>query len=78
MNELETLIPQPVEIKIGGETMEIKPLTIGQITRVMKALKPALADHPGNRPGQPRGLRRLGIPGQQGLHRRRTGGRAVE
>ncbi|MFH1493732.1 MAG: hypothetical protein ABIG70_02925 [Pseudomonadota bacterium] len=43
-DELETLIPQPVEIKIGGEKMEILPLTIGQLTRVMKALKPALAD----------------------------------
>lgn len=42
--ELETLIPQPVEIEIGGETLEIKPLTIGQLTRVMKAIKPALAD----------------------------------
>jgi len=42
--ELETLIPQPVEIEINGETLEIKPLTIGQLTRVMKALKPALAD----------------------------------
>lgn len=43
-NELETLIPQPVEIEIGGEKLAIMPLTIGQLTRVMKALKPALAD----------------------------------
>lgn len=42
--ELETLITQPVEIEINGEMLEIKPLTIGQLTRVMKALKPALAD----------------------------------
>lgn len=41
---LETLIPQPDEINVGGESMEILPLTIGQLTRVMKALKPALAD----------------------------------
>lgn len=42
--ELETLIPQPVEITVAGEKLEILPLTIGQLTRVMKALKPALAD----------------------------------
>ncbi|MDD5330208.1 MAG: hypothetical protein PHX38_09400 [Sulfuricella sp.] len=44
MHELETLIPQPVEIEVGGETISVNPLTIGQLTRVMKALKPALAD----------------------------------
>lgn len=44
MNELETLIPQPVEIEAGGEILSIMPLTIGQLARVMKALKPALAD----------------------------------
>lgn len=43
-NELETLIPQPVEIEIGCEKLSIQPLTIGQLTRVMKALKPALSD----------------------------------
>lgn len=44
MTELETLIPQPVEIEAGGEKLTLMPLTIGQLTRVMKALKPALAD----------------------------------
>lgn len=42
--ELETLNPQPVTIEAGGEKLAILPLTIGQLTRVMKALKPALAD----------------------------------
>lgn len=42
--ELETLTNQPTEIEIGGEKLAIAPLTIGQLTRVMKALKPALSD----------------------------------
>lgn len=47
MTDLDTLIPQPVEITAGGETFNIMPITIGQLSRVLKALRPALADMQG-------------------------------
>lgn len=44
MNELETLIPQAIDLEIAGEKLVILPLTIGQLGLVMRAIKPALAE----------------------------------
>lgn len=40
MTELETLIPQPVTLEIAGETLEITPVVIGEIPRLLKAIQP--------------------------------------
>lgn len=40
MTELETLIPQPVRLEIAGETLEITPVVIGEIPKLLKAIQP--------------------------------------
>jgi hypothetical protein len=35
MSELETLFPQPCEVQAGGEVIEVTPLKIGEIPKVL-------------------------------------------
>lgn len=41
-NELETLIPQPVEIAVGGKTLTLKPVTMRQLQPAIRAALPIL------------------------------------
>ncbi|HYE35506.1 hypothetical protein [Methylocaldum sp.] len=38
-NELNVLVPEPVRVIAGGETVEVLPLTIGQIPAMARALR---------------------------------------
>ena len=40
MSELETLHPEGVTVKAGGEEVHLKPFTFGQLVKVTKHLKP--------------------------------------
>lgn len=40
MNELETLIPQPVDVKIGGEQIKILPIKVGKLPAFIRAVAP--------------------------------------
>ena len=42
MNDLEQLIPQPVELTVGGETLAIKPLKVGQMPAFLRAISPVM------------------------------------
>lgn len=42
MSDLETLIPQPVELVIGGELLAIKPLKVGQMPAFLRAISPVM------------------------------------
>jgi hypothetical protein len=42
MNDLEKLIPQPVELTVGGETLAIKPLKVGQMPAFLRAISPIM------------------------------------
>ena len=42
MNELEKLIPQAVELTVGGETLAIKPLKVGQMPAFLRAISPVM------------------------------------
>ncbi|MBL0422463.1 hypothetical protein JI739_19100 [Ramlibacter sp. AW1] len=43
MSDLETLVPQGVELTISGEALSIKPLKVGQMPAFLRALSPAMA-----------------------------------
>jgi hypothetical protein len=43
MSDLNTLIPQAVELTIGGETLAIKPLKVGQMPAFLRAISPVMA-----------------------------------
>ncbi len=43
MSDLNTLIPQAVELLIGGETLAIKPLKVGQMPAFLRAISPVMA-----------------------------------
>jgi len=43
MSDLNTLIPQAVELTIGGETLAIKPLKVGQMPGFLRAISPVMA-----------------------------------
>ncbi|MBL0422581.1 hypothetical protein JI739_19710 [Ramlibacter sp. AW1] len=43
MSDLETLIPQGVELTLGGEALSIKPLKVGQMPAFLRAVSPAMA-----------------------------------
>ncbi len=43
MSDLNTLIPQAVELLIGGETLAIKPLKVGQMPAFLRAISPVTA-----------------------------------
>ncbi|MFA7269829.1 MAG: hypothetical protein WC073_10835 [Sterolibacterium sp.] len=40
--ELETMIPQPVEIEVAGKTIALKPVTMRQLQPAIKAALPIL------------------------------------
>jgi hypothetical protein len=42
MHEIETLILQPVEIEVGGETITIKPVTMRNLQPAIKAALPII------------------------------------
>ena len=42
MNDLDTLIPPTAEITVGGETLFIQPLKIGQMPAFLRAIGPAM------------------------------------
>ncbi len=42
MSDLNTLIPQAVELTIGGETLAIKPLKVGQMPVFLRAISPVM------------------------------------
>jgi hypothetical protein len=41
-NELDQLVPAGAEVRAGGETLQIKPLKIGQVPAFLRAITPAL------------------------------------
>ena len=42
MSDLDILIPQAVELSIGGETLAIKPLKVGQMPAFLRAISPVM------------------------------------
>lgn len=42
MNDLEKLIPQAVDLSVGGETLAIKPLKVGQMPAFLRAISPIM------------------------------------
>ena len=42
MNDLEKLVPQAVELTVGGETLAIKPLKVGQMPAFLRAISPVM------------------------------------
>lgn len=42
MSDLETLIPQPLELTVGGESLAIKPLKVGQMPAFLRAISPVM------------------------------------
>ena len=42
MSDLETLIPQAVELVIDGEPLAIKPLKVGQMPAFLRAISPVM------------------------------------
>ena len=42
MSDLETLIPQAVELIIDGEPLAIKPLKVGQMPAFLRAISPVM------------------------------------
>ncbi len=42
MNDLETLVPQPLELVVGGETVRITPLRVGQLPGFLRAITPLM------------------------------------
>lgn len=42
MSDLDILIPQPVEMIIGGESLAIKPLKVGQMPAFLRAITPVM------------------------------------
>ncbi len=44
MDELNTLIPQPLVVEAGGEKIEITPIKTGQLPPLLKAIGPFMKD----------------------------------
>lgn len=42
MSDLDTLIPQPLDLVIAGETLAIKPLKVGQMPAFLRAVSPVM------------------------------------
>ena len=38
--ELDTLIPQPISVNIGDDTLMLTPVTIGEIPRLLRVIRP--------------------------------------
>lgn len=48
MSDLETLIPQAVELVIDGEPLAIKPLKVGQLPAFLRAITPVMREISGD------------------------------
>ena len=44
MTDLDNLIPTPASIAIGGETLEISPIRVGELPGLLRCLSPFAAD----------------------------------
>lgn len=42
MSDLDTLVPQPVELLINGEALRIQPLKVGQLPGFLRAITPVM------------------------------------
>ena len=42
MNDLDTLVPQGIELVIDGEPLVIKPLKVGQLPGFLRAISPVM------------------------------------
>lgn len=42
MSDLDTLVPQATEVTIGGETVRITPLRVGQLPGFLRAISPVM------------------------------------
>lgn len=42
MSDLDTLVPQPVDLLIHGETLRIQPLKVGQLPGFLRAITPVM------------------------------------
>ena len=42
MNELDTLVPQGIELVVDGEPLVIKPLKVGQLPGFLRAISPVM------------------------------------
>ena len=42
MSDLDTLIPAGTEVTVGGETLLIKPLKVGQVPAFLRAISPVM------------------------------------
>jgi hypothetical protein len=42
MDDLNTLIPQPLELQVHGETLSLQPLKVGQIPAFLRAVSPVM------------------------------------
>ena len=42
MNDLEKLIPVAIDLAVGGETLAIKPLKVGQMPAFLRAISPIM------------------------------------
>jgi len=42
MNDLDTLIPQGIELVIDGEPLAVKPLKVGQLPAFLRAISPVM------------------------------------
>lgn len=60
MSDLQTLIPQAVELVIDGEPLAIKPLKVGQMPAFLRAITPVMQQIGGD------GIDWLTLFGQQG------------
>ena len=54
MSELETMVPQGIELLIAGEPLLVKPLKVGQLPGFLRAISPVMqqlaASQPASRP----------------------------
>lgn len=42
MDDLDTLVPQPARLTVGGETLAIQPLQVGRLPAFLRAISPTL------------------------------------
>ena len=52
MNDLETLIPQALELVIDGEPLAIQPLKVGQMPAFLRAITPVMQQIGGDGAGR--------------------------
>ena len=68
MSELDSLVPQSVQLVIGGEPLAIQPLRVGQLPGFVRAISPVL--HPlmgsSDMPGAGQGVDWLALLGSHG------------